>query len=390
MAGTTGFQQFDGRWGRNARLAWDTIAARPARGIATKMCHVMDPAFIEEVTGSGPGDFAGDPDTVYIAFQRAIGACLLDQYLAENVLSMSARGYESQTARNATTGLQRIVLDEIEIDSPEAVVEHLERFVWPRRAKEIDELDPDAPARVAELIAGEVAAQERLGCDILKGPYGQFGCFPKLAYTRYGYENYFMAYALYPEVMEREFAQAAEASALSNRVAARAIVEGGLPPMIRLDHDMADSRGTLVDIQSLDRIWLPHFARAIEPLRDAGVRLLWHCDGNLMKLVPRLLEAGVSGFQGFQYEDGMDYQRIGRMRDRDGRELLIIAGVSVTTTLPFGTRRDVIDQLDWLVEHGPRQGLFLGASSSITPGTDRENIRTLIEGLRHYRENGRN
>jgi predicted dehydrogenase len=41
------------------------------------------------------------------------------------------------------------------------------------------------------------------------------------------------------------------------------------------------------------------------------------------------------------------------------------------------------------VENGPKQGLFLGASSSITPGTKRENIKALIEGLKYYREHGR-
>ncbi|MCZ7646410.1 MAG: hypothetical protein M5U26_14185 [Planctomycetota bacterium] len=33
--------------------------------------------------------------------------------------------------------------------------------------------------------------------------------------------------------------------------------------------------------------------------------------------------------------------------------------------------------------------LFLGASSSITPGTNPDHVRMLLEGLRHYRENGR-
>ena len=189
--------------------------------------------------------------------------------------------------------------------------------------------------------------------------------------------------------MERDFRQQGNLAALSNAESARAIVEGGLPRLIRLDHDMADSRGTLVSLASLDRLWLSHFARAIRPFPDAGVRAIWHCDGNLMGLVPRLLEAGVSGFQGFQYEDGMDYEAICRMKDRQGRPLLIKAGVSSTTTLPRGTRQDVIDQLKWLVERGPPTGLFLGASSSIVPGTPHENIRALIEGLHHYREFGR-
>jgi hypothetical protein len=41
-----------------------------------------------------------------------------------------------------------------------------------------------------------------------------------------------------------------------------------------------------------------------------------------------------------------------------------------------------------MVENGPPVGLFLGGSSSIAPGTNRENIRAMMEGIRYYRENG--
>jgi len=61
----------------------------------------------------------------------------------------------------------------------------------------------------------------------------------------------------------------------------------------------------------------------------------------------------------------------------------------VTTTLPHGTPVDVRDELRFLVENGPRTGLILGASSSITPGVPWENLRTLVDGLKHYREHGR-
>jgi hypothetical protein len=108
-----------------------------------------------------------------------------------------------------------------------------------------------------------------------------------------------------------------------------------------------------------------------------------------MEMVPRLIEAGIRGFQGFQYEDGMDYEKICGMTDRDGEPLFIIAGVSVTRTLPFGSADDVRKELDWLVEKGPKQGLMLGGSSSIVPGTSRENIKTLMEGLNYYRAHGR-
>jgi len=369
----------------NAQLALDTIYQRPTRGIPTWMIHAMEHSIIERFAGAAPGDYRREPTRVYLAMQRAVGACMVDQFIPDNPLSMGDQGFEGAT-KSATTGAERIVLDGIEIDSPEAAVEHLERFEFPRLRKATAEFD--AGRRTADILRGEAAVQAQLGPDILKAPYGvvRFPCF---RYGAYGYAGYFMAYALYPEVMERDFALQADLALCNNRAVARAYAEGRLPPLCRLDHDMADSRGTLVDVRSLDRLWFPHFARCLEPLLKADVRLIWHCDGNLMAMAPRLLDVGLRGFQGFQYECGMDYERLCRMKARDGSDLLILAGVSVSTTLPYGTAAGVRRELRRLVEAGPRTGLFLGGSSSITPGVPWENLQALAEGLAHYRKAGR-
>jgi hypothetical protein len=314
-----------------------------------------------------------------------VGTCLLDQYIPENPLSMGSQGFDGAEL-GATTGASEIVLDGIVINSPEAVAEHLERVVFERLRRDIEGFDEDNRAR--EILEDEATIQDKLGPDILKGPYG-FISFPCLDYGAYGYEHYFMAYALYPEIIEKQFALQADFALLNNRAAARAFAEGDLPPLYRLDHDMADSRGTLVDIKSLDRLWFPHFARCLEPMLKTNVRMIWHCDGNLSEMVPRLLDVGLKGFQGFQYEDGMDYEKICRMKTRDGDNLVIIAGVSVTRTLPMGTPDDVRREMAWLVENGPRTGLFLGGSSSVAPGAPWENIKTFVEGLKYYQVHGR-
>ncbi len=367
-----------------AQLALDTIHQRPVIGIPSWLIHVMDHAHIERLAGANPGDYRRDPRATYLAFQRGVGTCLLDQWIPDNPLTMGSGGYAGE--RRATTGLARVVVDGIHIDSPEAVVEHLEGVAFPALRQQSAAFDEDV--RVQQIIEGESQIQHVLGPTILKSGYG-YVRFPSFAYGTYGYEPYFCAYALYPDVIERHFQLQSEVARVHNRAAARAVVEGGLPPLYRLDHDMADSRGTLVHIDSLDRLWLPHFAHSIEPLVQAGVRLLWHCDGNLMEMVPRLLEAGIAGFQGFQYEDGMDYRRICAMKSKAGDDLIIIAGVSVTTTLPFGSPAAVRDEIRWLVEQGPRAGLFLGGSSTIAPGTPFDNIAALVEGFAHYREHGR-
>jgi hypothetical protein len=388
MDGTGTYHAFADQWQENALLAMDTIAMKPGLGIPSSILNDMQWSHLEELSGNPPGSYPKDPVRVYLEFQLANGACFVDQWIPDNPLSMKDQGYET-TERGATTGAHTIVCDGLVIDSPEAVVEHLERYEFPRLTRGAQELAANADAEVRQRIEQEVQRQVLVGPNLLKGPYDGFFHFPGLRYYQYGYQNYFMAYALYPEVMERDFRLSADEAEVHNRIAARAIVEGGLPRLIRLDHDMADSRGMLVDIKTLDRIWFPHFARAIKPLLDAGIRLIWHCDGNLMDMVPRLLECGLGGFQGFQYEDGMDYESICRMKTRDGDGLFIMAGVSVTTTLPHGTPDDVRKQLKWLVENGPRTGLMLAGSSSIAPGVPIQNLKTLIEGFRHYRKNGR-
>ncbi len=369
----------------NARLALDTINREPTDGIPAWLLNVMEHAHIGRLAGLSDDAYMREPEATYLAMQRALGVSLMDQYLWDNPLTMGDKGYEGREL-GATTGGGPPVLDGIVIDSPEAVVEHLERVVFPSLVRAEHAFDEEA--RCHEIMSTEIALQERVGPTMLKSGYA-FVAFPCLAYGTYGYEPYFSAYALYPEVMERHFALQADLALRNNRAAARAYVEGGLPPLYRLDHDMADSRGTLVRITTLDRLWFPHFARCLEPLLKTGVNLIWHCDGNLMEMVPRLLDVGIAGFQGFQYEDGMDYERICRMKTRDGRSLIIIAGASVTRTLPMGAPDDVKKELDWLVKNGPPVGLFLGGSSSIAPGVPWENMVTLKEGLAYYRRYGR-
>jgi hypothetical protein len=376
--------------GARARLALDTIHQKSTAGIAQKGLNIMEHAQIERLAGAPPGSYATDPEGVYLREQINIGACSIDQWIPRNPLSMGARGYEDKE-RGATTGAEEIELDGMRIDSPEAVVEHMEKHVFPGLEESAAAFDANDDQAVRELIDKEREVQTLFGPNMLKIPYGKgYNNFPCFRYGSYGYVNYFCAYALYPDVIARDFSLQADLAVLKNRLAARAYSEGDLPPLLRLDHDMADSRSTLVDIKSLDEIWFPEFARSIEPYLDAKVKLIWHCDGNLMQMVPRLLEAGLSGFQGFQYEDGMDYEKICKMTTRDGASLVIQAGVSVTTTLPHGSPDDVRKELKWLVKNGPRTGLSLGGSSSVAPGVPAENLDVLVEGLNYYRDNARN
>jgi hypothetical protein len=368
----------------NARLALDTLDRRPTVGIPNIGANIMEHSVIERLAGCREGEYSRDPYGVYIKMQRNMGASMIDQYIPDNPLSMGNRGYE-HGSDSATTGLTA-VLDGITIDSPEAVAEHLERFELPRLREKIKSFY--APDIKMSIVLHMSRQAQLLGDDILSTGYAHFS-FPWLMYGPYGYVPFLESYAIYPELWEQVFQLQGEYAVLRNKAVVETYLQNGYPLFQRLDHDMADSRSTLVSIESLEKMWLPHFISSITPALDAGFKLIWHCDGNLSAMVPILLEAGLVGFQGFQYEDGMDYEKICAMRTRDGESLIIQAGVSVTRTLPFGKPADVVREMKFLVEHGPKTGLFLACSSSCAPGAPWENIKTFVEGLQYYRINGR-
>ena len=367
-------------YGENARLALDTLQGKPVTGIPIGLVHIMEHSVIERIAGAEPGGYAKDPHGVYIRMLENIGVCMVDQYLATNPLTMGDKGYENGE-RGATTGGVAQV-DGILIDSPEAVIEHMERFAIPQYEKRIQSFNFNQ--EVQETINGESEVQKLLGPNILKTGYAHLQ-FPTLGYDLYGYENYFLAFAMYPEVIDRMFKAQADYAVLHNQAVVSAFKKAGLPLYHRLDHDMADSKGLLCGLKPLERSWLPCFERSIRPAVEAGFTLLWHCDGNLSALIPPLLGCGVNGFQGFQYEDGMDYISICGMKAKDGGNLVIQAGISVTRELPMGTPDDIKKQVGFLVENGPSTGLFLAFSSSCVPGTPWRNIQAAIEGMRYYR-----
>jgi len=369
----------------NAALAYATINREPTKEIPTLWMNIMEHGVIDRLAEMPPGSYKANPVETYMQMQRNIGACMLDQYIPTNPLSMEATGYEG-ASKGSTTGAEKIYADGMAIESPEDAVAHMEKHIIPGLIYAIENFDEAAVIKA--VIENETSIQDAIGPDILKVGYAHLG-FPGLLYGLYGYEYYFSAYALYPEVIDRVFVLQGDLAYLSNKAAVAAFIQADLPLYQRLDHDMADGKGVLVNPKTLERAWVPAFVKAISPAAEAGFTLLWHCDGNLMDLIPYLLEAGVNGFQGFQYEFGMDYPYICGLKAKDGRGMVIEAGVSVTCELPLGTPADVKRQLKELVEYGPKTGLFLGMSSSCVPGTPYENIETAVEGMKYYRKNGR-
>lgn len=204
-------------------------------------------------------------------------------------------------------------------------------------------------------------------------------------YFQYGYEAFLAAVALYPEAVGRIFWENGILGRELSKVIVRLMKELDLIPAIFGGHDICVNRGPMVSPDYLREHYWPHAKISMEPFLEAGIRAIHHCDGNVMPLVDDMIEAGYSGFQGFQYECGVDPFELRKRRSLKGEVPVLLGGLSVTRTLPAGTPQDVIAEVDYALDATDGgQGLFLFTSNVTGVDVPPENIQAAYRYIAQY------
>jgi hypothetical protein len=311
---------------------------------------------------------------------RAQGACLIIQVVGPKAAEQSTEmgdGSASNFSRQA----------ECAFGSPEAVRDYCLGLPDPDTVRR----EFDRQAYYDHCVATWKQNDAEGGEDILILPYYLASDCPFMFYSQFGYENYFEAIALYPEAIGALFRHAAEHARLRNEVFATASLEAGIPPWVYMGQDVCDNAGPMISPAALDRLYFPHLAYALEPLNRAGIRKVWHSDGNINPVIDRLLDCGIDGFQGLQEDRWLpphqvvSLAKLARMKARTGNKLLLFGSLSVRDVLPRGrpdhVRREVERCIDAAADGG---GYFLAPTSTLGPDVPIANIDAMVEHCREY------
>jgi len=270
------------------------------------------------------------------------------------------------------------------------------RVVEERAAKTVEDLleysanlpDPasladdfDEEATYQEFITDHQAKQAQCG-DILWFQ-GDWDVIPTaLWYHEFGYESALIALAQHPDEYRKLIQFSAQRGHLRAKVIARAIREGIHPPVFFTGEDLCGQRGPMVSPRFLRKEYFPLLEYTFDPLYEVDTKIVWHCDGDVRKILDDILSCGIRGLQGFQKECGMDLEWIVDLKTRDGDPLLIFGPISVTKTLPHGTPDDVRAEVRWALETcREKASLVYFTSNTINPDTPLENVRTLWESV---------
>jgi hypothetical protein len=318
------------------------------------------PNHIQTLTGCSEDVYWGDPFAWGVQAEQILGS--------DGVIDIFAP---------VTRGEFRIVdgqiMEERDHMAMDAVLADIEAL--PSSQQQLDAFDEEAA--YTEFVAEYRAMQTKLG-DMLYCP-ADWDLIPKaIPGWEYGYENAMLVIGMYPDHARKFIDYGVGKGRCQAMLRARAIREGILPRAVFTGEDLCDQRGPMISPQFLRREYFPMLAYVLEPLVEAGAKIVWHCDGNYRPLINDVLACGVAGLQGFQKECGMDLEWIVDLRTRTGDPLLIFGPMSVTKTLPYGSPEDVRAEVDWaMATCRDKASLVIFISNTLTPDIPLQNIQAL-------------
>jgi uroporphyrinogen decarboxylase len=144
--------------------------------------------------------------------------------------------------------------------------------------------------------------------------------------------------------------------------------------------DYGAQKSLIMSPASWRRLIKPRLARLFAPFRERGLPVLMHSDGQIQKILPDLVEIGLTVLNPAQPE-ALDHTWL---REQFGGALAFYGGISTQTTLPHGSPADVAqavaDARRKLAPNGT--GLLLAPSHRMMTDVPMENVEAMLAAFR--------
>jgi len=193
-----------------------------------------------------------------------------------------------------------------------------------------------------------------------------------------GYEHYYTSVYDDPAFIE-EFIARCEEPAFR---ATEEMLSCG-PDAVFLSAGVCFKTGLSMSLPMTERFVLAHIQRHMDLLRDTGVPVIMHSDGDNSEVMERWIELGFAGFH--PVEPSENYT-IYEYKERWGREMTLCGNIDCATVLSRGTPDEVArDTREHLERLSPGGGYICGSSHDVGEDAPLENLRAMVETVAQYR-----
>lgn len=145
--------------------------------------------------------------------------------------------------------------------------------------------------------------------------------------------------------------------------------------------DVAFNTGPFMSPQLMDEFFFPYFNRWVESLKSQGIISIWHTDGNILPIIDRVLESGVTAIQCVDPLAGID---IVELKKKVDGKLTLIGNIDCSL-LQFGPKEKIEEEIKRVVEGCKGNGGFvLSGCNAIFHGIPAENYMVMVKSRYKY------
>ena len=163
----------------------------------------------------------------------------------------------------------------------------------------------------------------------------------------------------------------------------RKIVNLGIVDGLRTGDDFGTQKGMVMSPEMFRKFFKKRYEKIWEVYKDKNLPVVHHSCGNLIEIIPDLIEIGLDVLTPIQPE-AMDPKELSK---RFGKRLSFFGGISTQSTLPFGTPQDVRNEIiDRITVLGRDNGYIISPSHEVTSDCKDENFIMLIKTLGDYKK----
>lgn len=147
---------------------------------------------------------------------------------------------------------------------------------------------------------------------------------------------------------------------------------------IMLGDDWGGQTGLLMGAERWRRLFKPRYERLFGAARASGKFVLTHCCGNIVEIIPDLIEIGLDVYESFQPEV-MDIYGV---KKQWGDKMTFWGGLGAQSLIPFGTPAAIRQEVRRMKTEMTRGGGFILAPAKAPPEeTPVENLVALLESF---------
>lgn len=152
--------------------------------------------------------------------------------------------------------------------------------------------------------------------------------------------------------------------------------------IIHVGDDFGSQHGLLMSPRMWRNWFKPRISRAIDATRQINpeIAILFHSDGNMEDIIPDFIEIGVNAINPVQPEC-MD---IFKLKERYGNQIVFWGGIGTQKTMPFGTAKEVKEEVKNLLTVGRNGGLVICSSHMVRSDTPLENVVAFFEAVEEF------